>query len=282
MGRKEIEAFLTHLAVKGKVSASTQNQAFNSILFLYKQVLEKDVYKEGIDAPRAKKPQRLPTVLSVDEITLLLDAMTGIYKIMAKLLYGCGMRGIECVRLRVKDVDFELNHIIVRDGKGQKDRITVFPDDIKQPLTEHIVYVKKIHEDDLSNGYGRVYLPDALVKKFKNYDREWGWQYIFPANNLSADPRSGITRRHHIHLNSLNRAIRMASKLSGIKKPITSHTFRHSFATHLLQDGYDIRTIQELLGHKDVSTTMIYTHVLNRGGKAVLSPLDRLSKKQKV
>ena len=231
---------------------------------------------DGVSAIRAKKPQRLPTVLSVEETLSVIDAMTGTYQLMAKILYGCGLRGIECVRLRVKDVDFKLNQIIVRDGKGQKDRITVFPDDIKPALQDHLKYVKNLHAHDLSEGYGSVYLPNALAKKYKSADKEWGWQYVFPARTLSVDPRSGMKRRHHVHLNSLHKAIKTAVKLARIHKPISSHTFRHSFATHLLQDGYDIRTIQELLGHKDVSTTMIYTHVLQQGGQGVASPLDGL------
>ena len=274
MGRPEIEAFLTDLAVNGNVSASTQNQAFNALLFLYKQVLNINVFND-VDALRAKKPQRLPTVLSVEETMALIEAMTGTYQLMAKILYGCGLRGIECVRLRVKDIDFKLNQIVVRDGKGRKDRITVFPDNIKHTLKEHLKYVKKLHEDDLSKGYGNVYLPNALAKKYKKADEQWGWQYVFPSNTLSIDPRTGIKRRHHLHVNSLHKAIKRAAKLAQVNKPISSHTFRHSFATHLLQDGYDIRTIQELLGHKDVSTTMIYTHVLNKGGRAVVSPLDK-------
>ena len=274
MGRTEIEAFLTDLAVNGKISASTQNQAFNALLFLYKQVLNINVF-DGVDAIRAKKPQRLPTVLSVEETMAIIDAITGTYQLMVKILYGCGLRGIECARLRVKDIDFKLNQIVVRDGKGHKDRITVFPDDIKATLREHLKYVKNLHKHDLSNGYGRVYLPNALAKKYKNAEKEWGWQYVFPSKSISVDPRTGINRRHHIHLNSLHKAIKTAAKLARINKPVSNHTFRHSFATHLLQDGYDIRTIQELLGHKDVSTTMIYTHVLNKGGRAVLSPLDK-------
>jgi len=274
MGQEEIEAFLTHLAVQGNVSSSTQNQAFNALLFLYRHVLNKDVIGE-INALRAKKPQRLPTVLSVNEVMAVIDAMSGTFQLIAKILYGCGLRGIECVRLRVQDIDFELNHIMVRDAKGNKDRATVFPDEIKKGLEEHLRYVKRLHESDLSKGFGRVYLPDALATKYRNADKEWGWQYAFPSKTISIDPRSGIKRRHHIHLQSLNRTIKQATTVARIKKNISSHTFRHSFATHLLQDGYDIRTIQELLGHKDVSTTMIYTHVVKKGGRGVVSPLDK-------
>jgi integron integrase len=216
-----------------------------------------------------------PTVLTFDETMEILDAMTGVFQVIAKILYGCGLRGIECVRLRVKDVDFGLNQIIVRDGKGKKDRATMLPEEIKLQLEAHLKYVKKQHEADLSRGYGMVFLPDALERKYRNANKEWGWQYVFPSKTLSVDPRSGIKRRHHIHLDSLNKAIKRAVHISGITKSVSSHVFRHSFATHLLEDGYDIRTIQELLGHKDVSTTMIYTHVLNKGGRAVRSPLDR-------
>jgi integron integrase len=193
---------------------------------------------------------------------------------MSKVIYGCGLRVMECIRLRVKDIDFAMNQIIVRDGKGKKDRITVLPDGVKPALKEHLVYVKRLHQDDLTQGYGRVYLPNALSKKYPNADRQWGWQYAFPAKALSKDPRSGMKRRHHMHVSSIQKAIRKAVYLSGVVKPVGCHTLRHSFATHLLAEGYDIRTVQELLGHKDVSTTMIYTHVLNRGGKGVRSPLD--------
>ncbi|MBU3947008.1 MAG: integron integrase [Proteobacteria bacterium] len=274
LGRAEVEAFLSDLAIRGKVSASTQNQAFSALLFLYVKVLNMDVF-DNIDAFRAKKPQRLPTVLTFDETMEILDAMTDIFQLITMILYGCGLRGIECVRLRVKDVDFGLNQIIIRDGKGQKDRVTMLPDEIKLQLETHLKYVKKQHEADLSQGYGLVFLPDALERKYRNANKEWGWQYVFPSKTLSVDPRSGIKRRHHIHLDSLNKAIKRAVKVSGITKNVSSHVFRHSFATHLLEDGYDIRTIQELLGHKDVNTTMIYTHVLNKGGRAVRSPLDR-------
>jgi len=274
MGQNEVEAFLSHLAIEGKVAASTQNQAFNALLFLYEKVLELDVFTK-IEAFRAKRPERLPTVLDFDETMAIIDAMNGVFKLIVKVLYGSGLRGIECMRLRVKDIDFKLNEIVVRDGKGRKDRVTIFPDEIKSELSDHLVYVKKIHEKDLRDGYGKVYLPNALERKYKNANSEWSWQYVFPSKKLSDDPRSGKKRRHHIHLASLNHNIRKAARIADITKNISSHAFRHSFATHLLEDGYDIRTIQELLGHKDVSTTMIYTHVLNRGGRAVRSPLDR-------
>lgn len=274
MGQKEVEAFLTHLAVEGKVAASTQNQAFNALLFLYENVLEMDVFNK-IEAYRAKRPQRLPTVLEFDETMAVIEVMSGVFRLIVKVLYGCGLRGIECVRLRVKDIDFVLNQIIVRDGKGQKDRVTMLPDGVKSELAEHLAHVKKIHEKDLRDGYGKVFLPNALERKYKNANAEWGWQYVFPSKTISVDPRSGKKRRHHIHLSSLNQNIKNAARMAGITKNISSHSFRHSFATHLLEDGYDIRTIQELLGHKDVKTTMIYTHVLNRGGRAVRSPLDK-------
>jgi integron integrase len=273
MGKKEIEDFLSHLAVNLKVSASTQNQAFNALLFLYQQVLNKDL-PDTINASRAKKPKRLPTVMTKEQARKVISALSDTDQLMVKILYGSGLRLMECLRLRVKDVDFEMNQIVVRDGKGKVDRITVFPESVKPWLKEHLERVKRLHENDLANGYGRVYLPQALARKYKKASREWGWQYVFPANSLSTDPRTGETRRHHIHENSLQKAVKNAVKLAGINKPVSCHTFRHSFATHLLEDGYDIRTVQELLGHKDVSTTMIYTHVLNRGGRAVISPLD--------
>ena len=277
MGKPEIEGFLSHLALDKNVSASTQNQAFNAILFLYRNVLEIDVMKE-VDAFRAKTPQRRPTVLTVEETFGVIDSLSGVFQLMAKILYGSGLRGIECVRLRVKDVDFGLNEIMIRDGKGQKDRVTLLPEDVREPLEAHLRFVKLQHTKDLADGFGSVYLPKALARKYKNADKEWGWQYVFPSKSISVDPRSGIKRRHHIHLSSLNRAIRAAAKVARMVKPISSHTFRHSFATHLLSDGYDIRTVQELLGHRHVNTTMIYTHVLNKGGYAVRSPLDRRKK----
>ncbi len=274
MGFKEIEAFLTDLAVKRNVAASTQNQAFNALLFLYSQVLKIE-FPENIDSVRAKRPEKRPVVLSEKEMMAIINSMTGEYQLMGKILYGAGLRGIECARLRVKDLDFELNEIVVRDGKGHKDRITMLPEDIKPLLKAHLHVRKQIHDQDLLKGGGSVYLPYALERKYPNADREWRWQYVFASKSISTDPRSGKRRRHHIHLSCLNGAIRQAVKLARIIKPVSSHVFRHSFATHLLMGGYDIRTVQELLGHKDVSTTMIYTHVLNKGGRAVISPLDR-------
>jgi integron integrase len=273
MGRPEIEAFLAHLAVQGHVAASTQNQALCALLFLYHEVLAIDL--DGpIDIVRAKKPQRLPTVMTKAEALQVIAGLSGVPHLMAKLLYGSGLRLMECVRLRVKDIEFERREIIVRDGKGMKDRVTMLPDALIVPLQEHLRRVRLIHQQDLEQGYGAVYLPDALSRKFPNAAREWGWQYVFPSDRLSVDPRSGITRRHHIDERTLQRAVRQAARLAGLAKPVSCHTFRHSFATHLLEAGYDIRTVQELLGHKDVKTTMIYTHVLNRGGLAVRSPLD--------
>jgi len=274
MGLPEIQAFLTHLAVKERVAASTQNQALAAILFLYREVLHKEL-EGSIEAIRARRPKRLPTVLTKEEVSRLLNCMTGTHQLMAKLLYGSGLRLIECVRLRVKDLDFPNRAIIVRDGKGEKDRVTVLPDSLIHPLQEHLRWVKSLHEEDLAKGYGSVYLPYALARKYPNADREWIWQYVFPSKRLSVDPRTGIVRRHHISESSLQKAVREAARRAGINKRVTCHTLRHSFATHLLQNGYDIRTVQELLGHKDVRTTMIYTHVLQRGGLAVRSPLDQ-------
>ena len=273
MGKSEIEAFLTHLAKNLNVASSTQNQAFNALLFLYKQVLDQPL-DEKINAVRAKKPRRLPTVMTNEESTNVIDNLSGLNKLMAKLLYGSGLRLMECIRLRVKDVDFGMNQIMVRDGKGKIDRVTVLPGSVKPDLKAQLKCVKTVHENDLSRGYGRVYLPYALERKYPNANREWGWQYVFPAKSMSKDPRTGILRRHHVHENSLQKAVKKASQLSRVNKPVSPHVFRHSFATRLLENGYDIRTVQELLGHKDVSTTMIYTHVLNKGGRAVISPLD--------
>lgn len=272
MGAPEVEAFLTHLAVKENVAASTQNQALSALLFLYREVLKKDLGPIG--ALRAKKPKRLPTVLTKEEVRRVLDHLSGTHRLMAQLLYGSGLRLMECVRLRVKDLDFAQRAIIVRDGKGAEDRVTMLPDSLIAPLQEHLQRVKRLHEEDLAKGHGAVYLPHALERKYPNANREWAWQYVFPSDQLSVDPRSGTVRRHHLDESGLQKAVRQAAKRAGIPKPVTPHTFRHSFATHLLEAGYDIRTVQELLGHKDVRTTMIYTHVLQRGGLAVRSPLD--------
>lgn len=273
MGAAEIEAFLTHLAKDENVSSSTQNQALNALLFLYRNVLQLDL-PVPLHALRAKRSEHLPTVLSKDEVARVLSGMQGLHQLMVKLLYGCGLRLMECMRLRVKDIDFEQSQIIVREGKGEKDRATMLPASLVQPLKEQIAFVRRLHEQDILQGFGSVELPFALSQKYPNVDKELGWQYIFPSDRLSTDPRSGIVRRHHLDPSGLQRAVRTAVKLAKIDKPISPHTFRHCFATHLLEAGYDIRTVQELLGHKDVKTTMIYTHVLNRGPKAVRSSLD--------
>jgi len=272
MGAAEVEAFLTHLAVKENVAASTQNQALSALLFLYRQVLHQGL--GPVDALRAKRPKRLPTVLTKEETLRLIACLSGTHQLMAKLIYGSGIRLMECLRLRVKDLEFERRAIIVRDGKGAQDRVTVLPDSLIPLLQEHLQRVKALHQQDLARGFGSVYLPDALARKYPNADKEWSWQYVFPASSLSPDPRSGVVRRHHLHESSLQKAIKEAARLAGIAKPVGPHTLRHCFATHLLEAHYDIRTVQELLGHKDVKTTMVYTHVLNRGGLAVRSPLD--------
>jgi len=274
MGAPEIEAFLTHLAVEKHVAASTQNQALSALLFLYREVLGQEV-KFPTDSIRAKRPKRLPTVLTREETLRVIGCMSGTHQLMAKLLYGSGLRLMECLRLRVKDVDFAQHQIIVRDGKGMKDRVTMLPDTIAPLLQEHLQRVKRLHVEDLAKGYGSVYLPFALERKYPNANRQWIWQYVFPSSRLSKDPRTGIVRRHHISESSVQKAVNKAARLAGINKHVSCHTFRHSFATHLLENGYDIRTVQELLGHKDVKTTMIYTHVLNRGSLAVRSPLDQ-------
>lgn len=273
MGEKEVGQFLTHLAVKKKVSSSTQNQAFSALLFLYRHVLDRGLGKlENVQ--RAKTSKRLPVVFTKQEVKKIIGHLEGVTWLMASLLYGSGLRLMECLRLRVKDIDFEYGQITVRDGKGHKDRVTMLPDSIKELLKRHLEKVKAIHESDLKKGFGRVYLPFALNRKYPNANREWGWQYVFPASKNSKEPRSGIIMRHHLDESVLQRAVKSSIRESGITKHGSCHTFRHSFATHLLEDGYDIRTVQELLGHKDVSTTMIYTHVLNKGGRAVKSPMD--------
>ncbi|UNG21047.1 integron integrase [Stutzerimonas zhaodongensis] len=275
MGAAGVEAFLSDLAVRSDVSASTQNQALAASLFLYKQVLKQELPWLG-EVVRAKKPARLPVVLSIDEVQRILSQLDGDVGLIARLLYGRGLRLMEGVRLRVKDVDFSRNEIIIRDGKGQKDRVTVMPASLVLPLKQHITVVRAIHQSEVVAGRGDVYLPDALARKYPNAPWEWAWQYVFPAAGLSVDPRSGSVRRHHLDEKRVQRAFKRAVAQSGIAKLATPHTLRHSFATHLLESGQDIRTVQELLGHADVKTTMIYTHVLNRGGLAVLSPLDRL------
>lgn len=273
MGAPEVERFLTHLAVAGRVSASTQNQAKSALLFLYKEVLGQTLpWLDNIES--AQRPKRLPVVLTTEEVEALLQRVHGTVGLMLRLIYGTGMRIMECVRLRVKDVDFARGEIIIREGKGFKDRVTMLPASLMASLKEHMARVKALHETDLKAGFGDVYLPYALARKYPNAGREWGWQYVFPSSKLSLDPRASIKRRWHAHESSIQRAMRQALRDADIHKPASPHTLRHSFATHLLQSGYDIRTVQELLGHKDVSTTMIYTHVLNRGGRAVLSPLD--------
>ncbi len=273
MGIPEIEAFLSHLAVDMKVAAGTQNVAFNALLFLYRGVLGKEI-EGSINAIRAKKPTRLPTVMSKEETMRVIGAVPADYQLMLRLIYGSGLRLMECLRLRVKDIDFDTSQVLVRDAKGMKDRVTVLPDNLKPLLRGHLERVHLVHQSDLAEGHGRAYLPYALERKYPKARAEWGWQYVFPAKNLSEDPQTGTIRRHHVHENGLQRAVQVAARLAGVVKPINVHTFRHCFATHLLEAHYDIRTVQELLGHKDVSTTMIYTHVLNRPGIHVKSPLD--------
>jgi integron integrase len=276
MGIKEVEQFLTHLAVEGNVTASTQNQALCAIIFLYKEVL-------GIelgwlhDVERAKKPEKLPVVFSRQEVKAIMAQLDGINWLMAQLLYGAGLRLMECVRLRVKDLDFAYHQILVREGKGLKDRVTMLPNIVEEPLRQQIQKVQILHEKDVAEGFGEVYLPYALERKYLHANKELAWQYVFPSKIRSVDPRSGKTMRHHLDEKSLQRAVKRAIRAAGVNKQGSCHTLRHSFATHLLEAGYDIRTVQELLGHKDVSTTMIYTHVLNKGGKGVVSPADLLS-----
>ena len=273
LGEEEIVEFLSDLAVKRKVSASTQNQAFCALLFLYEQFLERKLGRLD-SALRASKPSRLPVVLSREEVRAVLAHIRPPYRLMLELIYGSGLRLLECLRLRIKDVDFDYGRIIVRDEKGMKDRVTMLPWRLRRPLEEHLAHAKAVHERDLQLGFGSVYLPDALERKYPNAHRSWMWQYVFPAAKRSVDPVSGRVRRHHVLEKNLQNAAANAVRAAGITKPASCHTLRHSFATHLLEDGYDIRTVQELLGHKDVSTTMIYTHVLNKPGIGVKSPLD--------
>jgi integron integrase len=275
MGAAEVSRFLTSLAVDRQVAAATQNQALAALLFLYKDVLDRDPGWVD-DVVRAKRPQRLPVVLSQQEVHALFSALDGVPWIMGMLLYGAGLRLMECLRLRVKDVNFGRGEMLVREGKGDKDRVTMLPAAAIPRLSAHLEQVRKRHAADLAAGGGRVMLPDALARKYPRANHEWGWQWVFPASTLSTDPRTGERRRHHMHESVPQRAIREARRRAGIDRPVGPHTLRHCFATHLLEAGYDIRTVQELLGHSDVKTTMIYTHVLNRGGRGVQSPADRL------
>lgn len=273
MGIPEIRQYLSYLATHDHVAASTQNQALSALLFLYREVLGREIeFVDGIE--HAKRPQRVPTVLTREEVRSVLACLSGTYHLMASLLYGSGLRVMECVRLRVKDVDFAYQQITVRDGKGEKDRRTMLPAILIEPLKHQLDRARLVHAEDVQRGYGDVYLPYALERKYPSAVREWAWQWVFPAGKLSVDPRAGHTRRHHISEDILQVAVKKAIKQASITKRASCHTLRHSFATHLLEVGYDIRTIQELLGHSDVSTTMIYTHVLNRGGKGVRSPID--------
>lgn len=275
MGAAEVEAFLTHLAVAGKVAASPQNQAKSALLFLYREVLETELpWLDNVE--RAKAPKRLPVVLTQAEVQAVFARLEGTHWLVASLLYGAGLRLMEALRLRVKDVDPARREILVRDGKGFKDRVTMLPAALANPLGEHLKRVAELHRQDLAAGLGAVHLPYALERKYPHAVTEWGWQYVFPSATPAVDPRSGQMRRHHLQDQAVQRAIKQAVRDAGLTKPATPHTLRHSFATHLLEGGYDIRTVQELLGHADVSTTMIYTHVLNRGGRGVASPLDSL------
>lgn len=274
LGPEAVKDYLEYLAEEREISANTQNQALNALVFLYDQVLKEPLGALG-EFAKAKRPQRLPVVLTRGEVAGLLAQLTGVKSLMAGLLYGCGLRLMECLRLRVKDIDFEQRQIIIRDGKGQKDRVTVLPGTYEQQLREHLATVKAQHENDLARGLGEVYLWPSLARKYPKASREWAWQYVFPAERFSADPRTRKIRRHHLHETVLQEAVKQAAMKAGLHKQVSCHVLRHSFATHLLEDHYDIRTVQELLGHSNVSTTMIYTHVLNRPGLAVKSPIDK-------
>jgi integron integrase len=274
-GERKIEAFLTDLAVRGKVAASTQNQAMNALVFLYRKVLVQPL-DEVIDAVRAERKVNVPVVLTREEVSQVIGVMEGVPQLIVQMLYGSGLRILEAVRLRVKDVDFQMKQVTVRSGKGEKDRFTTLPASLIPLLQNHLRRVKGFHEKDLAEGHGAVYLPYALERKYPGAARDWSWQYLFPARDVSTDPRSGTVRRHHVDPAVVNKAIKVATRRVGLTKVISAHSFRHSFATHLLQRGTDIRTIQELLGHSDVATTMIYTHVVQQGGQGVPSPLDDL------
>lgn len=275
LGAHEVMSFLQNLAVKRNVASSTQNQALNALVFFYRHALNQPL-EDFDEFTRAKRPKRLPVVLTRKEVSRLLGEMSGKSRLMAALMYGTGMRLMECARLRVQDIDFEYEQITIRDGKGKKDRVVPLPSTLTDEIKAHLLSVQALHQADLELGFGEVFLPNALSQKYPNAAREWRWQYVFPGTRLSVDPRSGKTRRHHFHENGLQKAIKPAADSARITKKVSCHSLRHSFATHLLESGYDIRTVQELLGHSDVSTTMIYTHVLNRGGKGVISPLDGL------
>ncbi len=275
MGTQDIERFLEYLAVELNVASSTQNQALSAILFLFKEVLRLDPGWVSA-SKRAKRPQKIPVVFSHAEIKQVFLHLDGVYWLMAHLLYGSGLRLMECVRLRVKDIDFDHNQILVRGGKGNKDRRSVFPGVLKEPLKIHLEKIKLMHVKDLADGRGTVFLPHALARKYPGVETDWAWSYVFPSHKLSKDPRSGVLQRHHLDGQGLQRKVKKAIRLADIPKQGSCHTLRHSFATHLLETGYDIRTIQELLGHKDVRTTMVYTHVLNKGGRGVVSPSDVL------
>jgi integron integrase len=271
----DMKNYLTHLALHGRVSASTQNQAFNALLFLYRHALHKEV-DDLTSVVRAKRKMNLPTVLSRDEAKSLLSHLNGVYLLMGQLMYGCGLRLMECLRLRIKDIDIENNLLMVRSGKGEKDRALVLPEKIREELVKHVASVKEIHDQDMKMGFGEVSLPDALDKKYPNAPREWGWQWLFPAEKLSVDPRTGKVMRWHIHPSAIQRAVKDAVMKANLPKMASCHTLRHSFATHLLEAGHNIRTIQELLGHKHVNTTMIYTHVIRKKPSEIMSPLDGL------
>jgi len=273
MGAAEVRGFLEHLANEGQVASATQHQAASALLFLYLQVLKVQLDDIG-EALRPKRPVRLPTVLTREEVARLLAVLEGTHQLIGRLLYGTGMRLLEGLRLRVKDVDFARNQIMVRQGKGFKDRVTMLPGSLKAELQRHLERVKILHEADLKAGLGAVYLPYALAEKYANAEREWVWQWVFPAKTIGSDPRTGARRRHHVHENAVQKAIKEAVRRAGLSKAASCHTLRHSFATHLLEAGYDIRTVQELLGHKDVTTTQIYTHVMQKPGLGVRSPLD--------
>lgn len=275
MAETEINAFLTHLAVNEKVSPSTQNQALSALIFLYRHVFGREIGDLG-EVIRARRKQRLPIVLTRQEVRALLADLHGEKWILANLMYGAGLRLMESLRLRVQDIDFTANQITVRDGKGMKDRVTMLPEKTRGPLLKHLEKARRIHQCDLADGYGRVAMPYALERKYPNAASEWRWQFVFPQEHRWTNPLAGKQGRHHMHESLIQKAVRGAARKAGIAKRATCHTLRHSFATHLLESGYDIRTVQELLGHKDVRTTMIYTHVLNRGGKGVLSPADTL------